>query len=479
MARTAPTGHRIRQRRRALGLTQAAVARAAGISAAYLNLIEHNRRSIGGALLGRLAAALGIRPAELADRGDLRLLDDLAEMAADPVLAATPVAAEDLRGMLGVAHGAALGMLALYRAYGAAQEQVELLSERVAHDPVLAESSHDILTRITAIRASAEILRDFRDLDAARQRRFTAAIVSESERLSDAAAALFAFLDQAGARREASSPAEELDNLLHGADNYFPMLEEEATRIAAGAAAAGVNAPPTPGARFAAARQAARAEAAEAIEAILARALLTTPEARDRARAALERYAAAALLMPYERFHEAAVALRYDIDRLSERFAASWEQVCHRLTTLRRPGAEGVPFQLLRTDIAGNVSKRFAGAGLHLPRYGGICPRWAVHQAFLAPDRVAIQHVQLEDGSRFLFVARAVAKGPGGYGIPRSVYSVMIGCDAAHASALVYGDAPGLLVPVGLSCRRCSRPDCAQRAHPLAVPAASAGAGPR
>ena len=181
------------------------------------------------------------------------------------------------------------------------------------------------------------------------------------------------------------------------------------------------------------------------------------------------------MLMPYDRFHAEAQTLRYDIDVLCERFAASWEQVCHRLTTLRRPGAEGIRFQFLRTDIAGNVSKRFSVSGLHLPRYGGICPRWAVHQAFLAPDRVAIQHAQLEDGSRYLFVARALTKGPSGFGIPRSTYSVMIGCDAAYASSMVYGDAPGPLVPVGLSCRRCTRLDCAQRAYPLSVPSARGG----
>ena len=268
MARATPTGHRIRQRRRELGLTQAAVARAIGVSPPYLNLIEHNRRSIGGALLGRLAGALSIRPADLADSGDLRLLDDLTEMAADPVFAAAPIDADDLRGVLGVAHGTAVAMLALYRAYSAAREQVELLSERVSHDPVLADASHAILSRITAIRASAEILRDYRDLDPARQQRFTASIVTESERLSDVATGLFAFLDQAGARRAASSPAEELDNFLHGADNYFPELEAEAARIGAafGADGSRLDALPTSSARFAAAREAARAAAAESIE---------------------------------------------------------------------------------------------------------------------------------------------------------------------------------------------------------------------
>ena len=87
-------------------------------------------------------------------------------------------------------------------------------------------------------------------------------------------------------------------------------------------------------------------------------------------------------MMPYDRFLEAANEDRYDIDILRNRFGVSFEQVCHRLTTLRRPGAEGVPFHFIRVDIAGNISKRFSASGIHIARFGAACPRWNVYAAF-------------------------------------------------------------------------------------------------
>ena len=54
-------GTRIRERRRMLGMRQGALAKAAGISASYLNLIEHNRRNAAGRVLLALAEALDTR----------------------------------------------------------------------------------------------------------------------------------------------------------------------------------------------------------------------------------------------------------------------------------------------------------------------------------------------------------------------------------------------------------------------------------
>ena len=54
------TGSRLRERRLALGMRQADLAAAAGISASYLNLIEHNRRRVAGDVLIRLAQVLGV-----------------------------------------------------------------------------------------------------------------------------------------------------------------------------------------------------------------------------------------------------------------------------------------------------------------------------------------------------------------------------------------------------------------------------------
>jgi predicted transcriptional regulator len=206
---------------------------------------------------------------------------------------------------------------------------------------------------------------------------------------------------------------------------------------------------------------------------------LTSDAARALARVALANYYASAVLMPYAPFLEAARTERYDIDLLGHRFRTSFEQTCHRLTTLRRPGAEGVPFHMVRVDIAGNISKRFSASGLRFARFSGACPRWNVFEAFTTPGLLRTQLSQMPDGTTWFWVARTVNREGGGYHAPRSVLAIAIGCEAARAKELVYADGVDLesrtaVVPVGLTCRLCERMDCEQRAfpplqHPLKV----------
>ena len=76
------TGARIREKRLELGLRQAAVAEAVGISPSYLNLIEHNRRRIGGKLLADIARLLDVDTSLLTEGADRNLLDQMRNAAA-------------------------------------------------------------------------------------------------------------------------------------------------------------------------------------------------------------------------------------------------------------------------------------------------------------------------------------------------------------------------------------------------------------
>jgi predicted transcriptional regulator len=196
---------------------------------------------------------------------------------------------------------------------------------------------------------------------------------------------------------------------------------------------------------------------------------LTSEEARKRAARALCGYAAGALLMPYGAFRKAAEAARYDVDRLAGEFEVSIEQVCHRLVTLRRPGEEGIPFVFLRVDPAGNISKRFSLPTLRLPRYGGVCPLWAVYRALEERGAIATQRVRLPEGREFLFMARSLKRTPTTFGGRAETYSVMLGCDAAFAERFVYADSLSVRLPplqTGVHCHLCPRDDCGQRAFP-------------
>lgn len=518
MQRAPLIGHRIRTIRRDNGHTQVALAKTAGISAAYLNLIEHNRRAIGGATLLRLAEALEVAPSELTGSEENRILADLDELSSDPLFSDTPLQRNDLTTILGVAPNAANAMVTLYRAYRSAAEQIDLLSERLSHDPYLSHAAHSVVSHITSIRSFAEILEDNEDLSLEQRNKFTNSLSKASSRLSDAASEVFEFLESRHTARQDASPADEVDDLIYDYGNYFPSLEARATHIFPGiqrndsifladlirylerkhniqikrvdpeelgsdrfqwnsddgvlSLSKGL---PHSSSRFEVARLVARLESRDEVEDIIRSTRLTSDASKDRAREALYSYCASALIFPYTQFLKTAIEERYDIEVIKQLYAASWEQICHRLTTLRRPEQEGIPFHLIRTDIAGNVSKRFSASGLQLPRYGGACPRWAVHHALLTPGSVITQLVNTPDDATYLFIARTVSKGHGGYHQPRGIYSIMLGCDVVYANRMVYSDGidtdhAETAIPVGITCRLCSQKDCSQRAHDKVEP---------
>jgi predicted transcriptional regulator len=233
---------------------------------------------------------------------------------------------------------------------------------------------------------------------------------------------------------------------------------------------------PAPSRVFQIAHQIAYLGHHDVLDKIAASAGLTSPDAEALARAALANYFAGAVMMPYTIFAEAAKATRYDIDILRNRFGVSFEQVCHRLTTLRRPGAEGIPFHFIRVDIAGNISKRFSASGIHIARFGAACPRWNVYDAFSTPGMLRVQLSRMPDGATYFCVARTVSRASAlspVSGLPHRIgqRAVGLGCDVRHASGIVYADGlnladPQLATPIGVSCRTCPRTDCAERAMP-------------
>src|SRR4029078_304212 len=149
-----------------------------------------------------------------------------------------------------------------------------------------------------------------------------------------------------------------------------------------------------------------------------------SPEAHVLAKVALANYFAGAVLMPYTAFHQAARDERYDIDVLGRRFRVGFEQVCPRMTTPRRPRTAGVPFHMMRLDVAGNISKRFSASGIRFARFSGVCPRWHVFSAFLTPGMIRLQVSRMPDGVAYFCIARTIQKYPGGYPAQQPVQSI-------------------------------------------------------
>lgn len=481
-------GPKIRERRRAVGVTQAALSAQLGISASYLNLIEAGKRNIGGALLKRIADALGLSIDELDGATERRLMAELAELAAEPLLAELGLQAAGAAELAGQRASWARALVLLHRAWLERGRAMSALSDRLTQDPFLADAVHSLLTRIASIRSAAEILESVEDLDADQRRRFVSMIGGESRRLSEISQALAAFFhsDRGGAR--SNTPAGDVDDFLLDHNYYFPALEEAAQAVRGAAGVEGKAEAPrlkayleglgaavsAEAGLFDLARLAAERIAAQALAAEAAAPVLRSDAARRRAHRALSGYVAAAVLMPYDAFLAAARRLRYDVDALANAFDTSIEQVCRRLLALRRPGAEGVAFGLMCVDASGFVAKRFPLARLPLPRHGGACPLWAVYQALHASSAVVRQLVEFPGGERFLFVARSVEKRGAAFPMPRRVASLMLACDALQADQTVYGDgldlsssAPAL--PVGAHCRICPRSACAYRQEDAVV----------
>jgi predicted transcriptional regulator len=215
--------------------------------------------------------------------------------------------------------------------------------------------------------------------------------------------------------------------------------------------------------------QLALLEARDPVETLLCEAATSSAEATMLIRVGLFNYVAGAILMPYTAFLSAAQVLRHDVEALAARFGVSFEQACHRLSTLQRAEARGVPFFFVRVDPAGNVSKRFSAAGFPFARYGGSCPRWVVHTAFSQPGSLQVQVAELPDGAAYLCFARTVTRPATRWGEPRPVHVVAMGCSLAHAQEIAYADGLDLeraKVGIGLSCRLCDRSDCRSRAFP-------------
>lgn len=435
-------GRTIRRLRQEKGLAQQALAARLGISASYLNLIEHDQRAVTASLLIKLTEALQVDIAALSGIREKALETGLREVLSDPLLGLDEVPEEEVATIAGSAPHAGRAMLALYRAWRVAREDSGGIALPTGRRLLLPTEEardffHDRANHFPVLEQAAEaIAAEMRTTLPSEMNHAVAQRLRERHGLTVVVGPL------PGALRRYDPQGRRLD------------LSESLPRESRG---------------FHLAFQLMLLEAGEPVQAALGGFEPSSPEAAALIRIGLLNYAAGALLMPYAAFAGAARSLRHDVEALAARFGTSFEQACHRLTTLQREGARGVPFFFLRVDPAGNVDKRFSAAGFPFARFGGSCPKWIVHHAFAMPGQVRVQLAQLPDGGTFLCFARTVQGAPTRWGEPAAVQVVAMGCDLARAPEVVYGDGLDLekaMVGIGLSCRLCDRLDCRSRAFP-------------
>jgi predicted transcriptional regulator/transcriptional regulator with XRE-family HTH domain len=454
MVKKAQLGNKIRRLRQDRALTQQQMAEQLAISPSYLNLIEHNQRPVTVGLLLKLGQTFDVDLQELSDDEERRLVVALREVFADGTLHAHEVGPDDIGGLVGASPAAAKAIIELYRAYKTAREDAQSL--------VLGLSGGSGSTGTKRLMLPTEEARDFfhdrtnhfPTLEAAAERLWREAPLDPI----DPARGL---VERVAARHGITVEVAPQDRMAGALRRFDP----HAKRLTLSEVL------PRTSRNFQIAYQLGLIEAKAEIDAIVTGAHLSSRETETLCRVGLANYFAGAVLMPYARFLAMAKEVRYDIEVLVQRTQASFEQVCHRLSTLQRPGAKGVPFYLVRVDVAGNISKRFSASGFHFSRFGGSCPRWIVHEAFTTPGMIRTQIARLPDGSTFFCLARTLAKGAAGFHEPHSQLAVGIGCDLSHAREIVYADGYDLdrlemVTEIGVGCRLCERDNCRQRAFP-------------
>ncbi|MBT9371888.1 XRE family transcriptional regulator [Rhizobium sp. CSW-27] len=443
-------GPRVRRLRLGLDLTQTAMAEGLGISPSYLNLIERNQRPLTVQLLLRLASVYKVDIDQLQGEGG-GAAQQLREVFADPLLAGEIPGDQELIEVAEGAPNAAVGILKLYRAY---REQAARLSDLA---DLLAREGHE--TSLGRARLPMDEVRETlerRPMAFARLDEAAEAFIATLNPGDDLTGALKGWLRSAHGIVVRQLPVHAMPTLRRRYDRHSMRLflserlsVAERTREIA--------------------QEVALLSLGQEIAAELAGLSLSSGEALRIGRFELARYAAHALMMPFGAFLTAAQRARFDLDQLSARFDVSFEQAAHRLVSLHRAGV-GVPaFFLMEVDHAGNVLRKAGSQGFPQARFGGLCPKLGLHQAFAQPGQMLVERVEMPDGAAFLTLSRTLEGPRAAFGERLRRTAILVGCDAAAAGETVYGAAaelPAARILAGTACRLCERQGCLARAEP-------------
>jgi len=445
-------GPKIKAFRRQLGLQANKLAEELEISPSYLNLIEGGKRKIDGDLLLKVCEKLNIQLSDLTTKSDINLENTISEILDDKLFEDLDILGPEVKDLVGTNPKIGRALVRL--------------------GDILKKKDHELINKIEKL----------------------------SGKIVD--------------NRKNSFPGEVISDFLQENKNYFPKLEEFANKVFEKIQVNNrtryialceylkkeysitvKDTIPEDGKPFSkifnkkkkelllsdystletkklhAASQIAQEGASKEIDQYLSNFNFPSEESKRLTQVALLNYCGAAILMPYKLFHSECKKLKYDLELLQNTFATSFEQVAHRVTCLQDPKLPGIPFHMLRTDIAGNISKRFSLSGIEIPRYGGACPRWNVYSAFTRPGVIQAAVSKMTNGEKYVCIARTVEKGVGRYGLSKSILSIGLGCDAKYAKQFVYTENLDISdkkteIPIGVSCRTCDRLDCSQRAFP-------------
>lgn len=446
-------GPQLRQLRRRSKHTQAEMARALGLSASYVNLLENNQRSLSVQVLMAISDTYQVDWRDLVNDESSNLLADLRNAVQDPSFDGDRPDLQELRAAIDHAPRLAETFLKLYRSHRSALQRIMRQGSERMPDALTTTSPEAIIHDFFRDHAN-----HFPTLEAAAE-----ALHAEAPcATDDVYSILKARLERAHGITIVTRSVEDMQDALRIHDvgqkvvNLSEALDHQ-NRV------------------FQLAHVLCLVEFQGILDELTASSGISALSGIARCQVELANYFAAAYLMPYDRILETARRTKYDVDRIAAAFGVSFEQVCHRLTTLQRDGARGVPFFFLRVDKAGNVTKRFNATSFHLAEYGGACPVWNIHTSFRNPGVIQPQFVELPEGERFFTISRTTDRPVFSRDTQDRRLALALGCEFQYADRIGYAEPfnlgdEGLFSPIGINCHLCPRQACSQRAHqPLFV----------
>jgi len=445
-------GPKIKAFRRQLGIQANKFSEQVGISPTYLNLIEGGKRKIDGDLLIKISKELRVELSDLTSKSDINLENDISELLDDQLFEDLDILGPEVKDLVSTNPKIARALIKLGDNFKQKDHEIVNKVENI--------SSKIIDSRKTSF--PGEVISDFLQENKnyfPKLENFANEIFDKVQK--NKRTRYIALCDYLKKKYSIT-----VKDIIPEEGKPFSKIYNKSTKELL---LSDYNSLETK--KLHAAAQIAQEGAIDIISEYLSKFNFPSNESKRLTQVALLNYCGAAILMPYKLFHTECKKLKYDLELLQNTFATSFEQVAHRVTCLQDPELPGIPFHMLRTDIAGNISKRFSLSGIEIPRYGGACPRWNVYSAFTRPGVIQAAVSKMTNGEKYVCIARTVEKGVGRFGQSKSILSIGLGCEAKYAKEFVYTENLDISdkkteIPIGVSCRTCDRLDCSQRAFP-------------
>ena len=429
------------------------MARRLGVSAAYINLLENNQRSLSVKVLLELTDAYGVDWRNLVSDTEVTNLADLRSAVRDPIFGGAAPDLQELRAAIDHAPQLVERFLEMYQHHSKLRDNMRSMTAGSTVADMIVKSPE------TAI---YDFFRDHSNYFEQLEDAADAARTAVGGQQDDIYGSLKVHLKNAFGIQVELVRIDELPDTLR----YF---DPESSQLLLSEALDQINR------NFQLAHVLGLVSCGYLLDELAQRAEVSSDVGLQRCRVELANYFAAAFLMPYEQVLSVARETKYDIDRIATSFGVSFEQACQRLTTLQRKGAQGVPFFFLRIDKSGNVTKRFNATPFTLAEQGGACPVWNIHSAFNAPGRIIPQFVELPDAGQFFTISRTTDRPVVNRYTQERRLVVTLGCERNHVHEIGYTAPFNLedsanIAKIGINCHICPRQACSERAHePLHV----------